>query len=77
MAFLRSPSPCRLATRAETALEIAKKDVIANIFGWVVSPIAAIASGPRDEIIKVSMIPARAIKKDSKTAGHAMAKALL
>ena len=56
---------------------MAKKDVIAKNLGWVVSPIAAIASGPSDEIINVSMIPASAIKKDSNTAGQARAKALL
>ena len=41
-------------------------------FGCTVRPTAATAYVPSDETINVSIIPARATKNDSSTAGQAM-----
>ncbi len=73
--FLLS-SPFLLATNAETEIAIAIKKERAINFGWVVRPIAATADGPIDETIKVSIKPAKEIKKDSKTDGQAICIAL-
>lgn len=76
LAIFLSSSPLLLATRADTETEIAIKNDRAINFGWVVSPMAATAFDPIDETIKVSIRPAKAIKKDSKTEGQAICKAL-
>ena len=65
------PSPCLLATRAETAALIEKNMVRAINFGWVVRPTAATALGPIPDTMKVSIISAIEIKKNSKRAGQA------
>ena len=65
-------SPRRLATRADTETLVAMKMHSPMNLGWVVSPTAATASGPMELTIRESTIPARAIKKDSMTAGHAI-----
>lgn len=70
-------SPWRLATRADTAALIEKNIDKAINFGWVVRPTAATALGPMDETMKVSMMPAIDIKKNSKTAGQATLMAFL
>ena len=65
-------SPRLLATNADTATLSAKnKDNPTNL-GCVVSPTAATASAPRELTIRESTKPAKAVKKDSIMAGHAM-----
>ena len=64
-------SPKRLATRAEIATFAAMNSASPGNFGCVVRPTAATALAPSVLTIKVSTIPASAIKKDSQTAGHA------
>ena len=65
-------SPRLLATNADTATLSAKnKDNPTNL-GCVVKPTAATASAPRALTINESTNPAKAVKKDSIMAGHAM-----
>ena len=66
------PSPLRRATRADMDTLAAKKSASPTILGWVVSPTAATAEEPRELTIRESTSPAKAVKKDSNTAGQAM-----
>ena len=73
MASCLSPSPCIHATRADTAAFMEKNIVRAINLGWVVRPMAATALGPIPETMKVSIISAMDIKKNSNRAGQAIA----
>ena len=73
---IRSFSPRRLATRADTDTFIAIKIHKPMNFGCVVRPTAATAYAPMELTISESTMPARAIKKDSITAGQAIWNAI-
>ena len=65
-------SPRLLATNAEIATFSAKNSASPSNLGCVVSPTAATELEPSELTIRESMSPAKATKKDSTIAGHAM-----
>ena len=67
-------SPRLLATSAEIETFNAKKRASPKSFGCVVSPTAATEAEPKELTIKESISPAKATKKDSTIAGHAMSR---
>ena len=77
LASCRFPSPLRLATSADMdTLAAINRESPMNL-GCVVSPTAATAWYPRELTIKESTRPAKAAKKDSSIAGHAISRVFL
>ena len=72
LAFSLFFCPKRLAAKALTAILLDKNKAKAINLGWVVRPTAATAYVPSVLTIIVSIIPAKATKKLSSTAGQAI-----